>query len=170
MTIIICDSVSSAEQSTTYWPGRYHPRQQRFGSSHPIKHEGFELGPYFDPFKEFPAAYGNDDWDGCGAVAVSGEVLESARSFYRHITHFLRTALPRPLIAPGADGSIGFQWQLQSGEYTKIFVELRPGNAIRSYCVRRADRILEKQPAEPMQPDGLYRLDDVFKRIADGDA
>jgi hypothetical protein len=170
MTVIIYNSVSSAEQTTTYWSGRYQPRQQRFGSSHPIKLQGFELGPYFDPFSEFLAAYGDDDWDGCGAVALSAEVLASARSFYRHITLFLRTALPRPLIAPGADGSIGFQWHFQSGEYTKIFVELRPGNVIRSYCVRRADGVLEKQPPEPIQPDGLYRLDDVLKRIADGDA
>ena len=156
---------TAATTTTTYRHNRYQPRSGLFQAS-TIKTGGFELGPYADPFQDFDTAYSVGDWDGCGAIGLSPEVLACAKSYYSHIGHYLRRSLPKPLIAPGPEGTIGFQWHFKAGDYEKIFVEILPNEMICSYYILRQHQRLEKHPPTKMQPDGFRQLDDVLKSIA----
>lgn len=70
-------------------------------------------------------AYSQPDWDGFGADPISSETLMLARRFLNVVPRWW----PMPDIAPGADGTIGFEWRYgRSGHM--IFVDIGPDGSI----------------------------------------
>jgi hypothetical protein len=71
--------------------------------------------------------YDVDDWDGYGALPISRETVESARQFFLQI--------PRRFdyvdIAPGADGTIGFEWRFGTGNNRSfVLIDVGPGDVL----------------------------------------
>lgn len=84
-----------------------------------------------DPFAGYES-YAVADWDGYGAVPISPETLESAVALLKELPIGLR----KPDIAPGADGSIGFEWDFETGSVTQVYLDVGPGrvmSAVRRY-------------------------------------
>jgi hypothetical protein len=87
-----------------------------------------------DPFEGFEQ-YAQPNWDGFDALPVLPETVSSARKLYRSIEPELRK-LKRPNIAPGSDGTVGFEWHYRGGEIKKLFIEVQPQKKVRVYWVR----------------------------------
>jgi hypothetical protein len=105
-------------------------------------HEPSELTTN-DEFSEFEL-YDISDWDGYGADPITASTIATARSFYR----MLPRILPPPDIAPGADGTIGFEWRLGSKEtYKLFFVDIGPGEYIAGYSEGMdVEAVFDRQP------------------------
>lgn len=96
-----------------------------------------------DPFEEI-AQLTMPDWDSYGALPITPEVVATARIFYGMLPESLRTAD----IAPGGDGSIGFEWR-RDGEL-RAFLDILPGPQIggfRSDAGVTSDRLRVNDPA-----------------------
>ena len=79
-----------------------------------------------DLFSEYES-YNVPNWDGGGAEPITAETLQAARNFHRTLPR----GLPSPDIAPGADGTIGFEWREGPRGHRKyVIVEVGPGNRI----------------------------------------
>jgi hypothetical protein len=79
-------------------------------------------------------AYSVGGWDGFEADPISRDTVFAARSFYR----LLPMGHVRADIAPGADGTIGFEWRIGSRDNrTMILVDVGPADRVRA---RRVDR------------------------------
>jgi len=79
-----------------------------------------------DEFSEFDE-YNFRDWDGYDADPITPETVSAARALKRM---FLSDVLT-PDIAPGADGTIGFEWRTGSPDRTdRIFIEVGPGDRL----------------------------------------
>lgn len=79
-----------------------------------------------DEFTEYES-YNSAGWDGFDAQAISAETIREARNF--------ALLLPRELgpadVAPGADGTIGFEWRTGSGDQREItIVDVGPGDRV----------------------------------------
>jgi hypothetical protein len=98
----------------------------------------------WDPFEGFEDEYSEVGWDGFDAKPISPEVISAARRFFSWLAPYLRSG-PKPDIAPGSDGTIGFEWRTRASTIRKLFVEIRPEGDLRAYWVRR-DGKLEPQP------------------------
>jgi hypothetical protein len=71
--------------------------------------------------------YDVDDWDGYGALPISRETVENARRFFLQI--------PRRFdyvdIAPGSDGTIGFEWRFGTGlNLSFVLIDVGPGDLV----------------------------------------
>jgi hypothetical protein len=96
-------------------------------------------------------------WDGFDAEPISSETVLAARRFKR--------ALPRnidkPDIAPGADGTIGFEWrQGPTRDRVVLFVEIGPGATIRASKVSR-DRV-RRWPSRHIGVGTYAIIDELF--------
>lgn len=81
-------------------------------SSSPARSTGagrFQVLPPRDEFTEFES-YDIPDWDGYGAQPIQTETVEAARAIWR----LLPMGAPRADIAPGGDGTIGFEWRTRT--------------------------------------------------------
>jgi hypothetical protein len=86
------------------------------------------------PFADYETSYGECNWDGFGALAITCEVIETASQFFNFLSPWLRSGA-NPSIAPGSDGTIGFEWRSRIGPIRKIFVEVQPSQNVRAYWV-----------------------------------
>jgi hypothetical protein len=99
--------------------------------------------PAADEFSEYEL-YHISDWDGYGAQPITSETVQTARSFKL----LLPMDAPQPDIAPGGDGTIGFEWRSGSpGNRSLILVDIGPGDLIVARRVDEAGRIERLQPA-----------------------
>ena len=81
--------------------------------------------PRADQFTEYES-YG-ENWDGFGAERITSETIEAARQ----LSHLLPRQLRAPDVAPGADGTIGFEWREGPPDNRKIFIiEIGPGSLV----------------------------------------
>ncbi|MES2751859.1 MAG: hypothetical protein V4661_10860 [Pseudomonadota bacterium] len=117
-----------------------------------------------DPFDGFEA-YADDGWDGNGANAIEASTLTSARRVYDFIQPFLRK-VKKPNIAPGTDGTIGFEWYNRGSTIKKMFIEVQPGEQIRAYWVRPDGRI-ERNPIWTIN-FALYAIEPILTEMAGG--
>ncbi len=62
----------------------------------------------FDDLRELADEYGEADWDGYGAVAVSREAIEGAKDFLRS----LPVGIYRPTLGAEPDGHVTFEWHV----------------------------------------------------------
>jgi len=92
-----------------------------------------------DKFTDYES-YNVPGWDGYDADPITIETVQAARYFARQLPRHL---LPAD-IAPGADGTIGFEWQMGgNGDKSEtIFVEVGPGDTISAFRERISGRQL----------------------------
>ncbi len=67
-----------------------------------------------------------DDWDGLGAKAPVGELLESAIGLA--YLFYEKGVDPPHCVVPGVDGSVTFEWQSPDGTFTEVEI-VRPFHA-----------------------------------------
>jgi len=82
--------------------------------------------------------YEQPDWDGYGAKPIKAETLAIART----LAGLFASA---PDAAPGADGSVGFEWV---GSNSKVFLDVGPDTIhfyVRVGDVTMVERILTKK-------------------------
>jgi hypothetical protein len=79
----------------------------------------------FDGYDNYEVA----DWDGYGAEAITRETVRAARE----MLGFIPKNFPEPEIAPGADGSIGFEWIPGDSSIRKLFIDVGPGSTWTAY-------------------------------------
>jgi hypothetical protein len=100
--------------------------------------------PAPDEFSDYEH-YALPRWDGYGAEPITSETVQAARSFRL----LLPMDAPQPDIAPGGDGTIGFEWRSGSPENrTLILVDVGPGDLITARRVDDAGRIERLQPTQ----------------------
>ena len=99
------------------------------------------------------------DWDGFGAEPISSETIRAARRFKslwpRHI--------PIADIAPGADGTIGFEWR--SGlpsDRTVVLIEVGPGNTVKALRAHPGNKPLDRWGPSSVMIGNLGFLDILF--------
>jgi hypothetical protein len=117
-----------------------------------------------DPFDGFDQ-YAEADWDGAGARPVTADTLASARRVYTFLEPYLRK-LKAPNLAPGADGTIGFEWYYRGGRIKKLFIEVQPGDNVRAYWVRANGKI-EKNDVKKLK-FAIYSIERILLDMAEG--
>jgi hypothetical protein len=120
--------------------------------------------PPVDPFDGFDQ-YAEADWDGAGARPITAETLAAARRVYTFIEPHLRK-LKAPNLAPGADGTIGFEWYHQGGRIKKLFIEVQADDNVRAYWVRSSGKI-EKNDAKKLK-FAIYSIEPILMEMAEG--
>jgi len=97
----------------------------------------YKLSSVSDEFDEYEM-YDFPDWDGYGGEPISHDTVQAARSFKR----LLPMDTPPPDIAPGGDGTIGFEWRSGSPENRSlILVDVGPGDLVTARRVDESGRI-----------------------------
>ncbi len=117
-----------------------------------------------DPFEGFDS-YAEANWDGIDAMPVLPETLATARALYRFIEPELRS-VKKPNIAPGSDGTIGFEWHYRGAEIKKLFIEVQIGGQVRAYWVRSNGNI-DRQPRSDLST-ALPAIRRVLSDLAHG--
>ncbi|BBC00116.1 hypothetical protein [Bradyrhizobium elkanii] len=117
-----------------------------------------------DPFEGFDL-YAQPNWDGFDALPVLPETVATAKDLYRFIEPELRD-LKRPNIAPGSDGTIGFEWHYRGAEIKKLFIEVQPGRQVRAYWVR-SNGVIERLPRGDLA-NALPGLQRILSILAHG--
>ncbi len=87
--------------------------------------------------------YDVDDWDGYGALPISRETVESARRFFLQI--------PRRFdyvdIAPGPDGTVGFEWRFGTGiNLSFILIDVGPRDIVFARKIGSSGKITSFPP------------------------
>ena len=111
-----------------------------------------------DEFSEYEQ-YNVPDWDGCGAEPITKETVEAARRF----KSLWPRSIPLADIAPGADGTIGFEWR--SGpepERTVTYIEVGPGDTVRALRVYSDGRPPDRWEPRPVKIGTLDFLEILF--------
>jgi hypothetical protein len=65
-------------------------------------------------------------WDSYNALPISSVVIERTRAFLRQVYEFGEAEVPSPFMAPGSDGSIGFEWEVGEKELLTTVHETGP--------------------------------------------
>ena len=111
-----------------------------------------------DQFSDYEG-YNFSDWDGFGAVAIAEETIHAARRFYS----LLPRRVPRPDIAPGADGTIGLEWRFgPSTGRTVTFIEIGPGDAVKAFRIYPSDTSPSVWPKRPIRTDTVDFISQLF--------
>ena len=76
--------------------------------------------------------YSMQNWDGYNADPINQATIDAAELILAN----LPSAFGSPDIAPGADGSIGFEWIIEAGPLRKLYIDIGPGNFWSIYCRR----------------------------------
>jgi hypothetical protein len=85
-----------------------------------------------DPLSSF-TAYNNPNWDGFDAEPITSETVAVAR----RLASLIPAAYGEADIAPGADGTIGFEWHPETGPIRKLYIDIGPGTRWSAYWQRR---------------------------------
>jgi hypothetical protein len=117
-----------------------------------------------DLFTEFEV-YDVPNWDGEDAEPITRETVEAARQF----NQFLPRELSPPDIAPGADGTIGFEWREGPRDHrTYIIVEVGPGDTIRARRISETGVVSRFAPVTAQGGRVAHLLPMLFPRNATG--
>lgn len=76
--------------------------------------------------------YAEADWDCYGAEPISAETVAAARQLLKK----LPDTLGQPHIAPGSDGTVGFEWVRADGPFRKLYIDVGPGKVWSGYWRR----------------------------------
>jgi hypothetical protein len=85
------------------------------------------------------------DWDGFGAEPISEATIAAARDLYGK----LPPTYTAPEMAPGPDGTIGFEWVFEAGPVRKLFIDVGPDRVWSAYW-RLADGRTGTRPRGPV--------------------
>ncbi|MGV7215909.1 hypothetical protein [Bradyrhizobium sp. UFLA05-112] len=110
-----------------------------------------------DEFTEYEG-YDQPDWDGYGAEPISRETVRAARSFSR----LLPPSVLKPDVAPGADGTIGFEWRFGFGSTREfVLVDVGPGGRVVARRVA-ADGIIKNFPHTTLTTGAKALINELF--------
>lgn len=90
-----------------------------------------------------------DNWDSYGALPISPQVIERATSTLREILAFPEKGISLPFVAPACDGTIGMQWNAESGK--ELILDIPP-----------CDQPLSFLLVEPVEGNGEVEIEDVL--------
>ena len=111
-----------------------------------------------DEFSDYEA-YDFAGWDGYLAVPIGAETLRAARRFKQ----LLPRRVPKPDIAPGADGTIGFEWRSgPPSRRTVTFIEIGPGDAVKALRVYPSAKSPATWPQRPVRVETLDFISLLF--------
>jgi hypothetical protein len=130
---------------------------------HYLMESGAQTSTNAEPnaFADF-SNYGKANWDGEGALPITPITVFAARI----ILVMLPTKFGNPHIAPGADGTIGFEWIQKAGTFVKLYIDIGPGFYWSAYWRKRNGQI-GKRPRIPIKiPDMHDALLDIFKQLS----
>lgn len=105
-----------------------------------------------DRFASFQK-YTKSNWDGYGADPISKETMIAASDFL----NFTEGLLDEPEIAPGSDGTIGFEWLYSSGPLAKLFIDIGVGRRWTVYW-RKRDGTKGNRVGQPINKDVIETL------------
>jgi hypothetical protein len=92
----------------------------------PKNYRPSSVPPVPDEFTEYES-YNVAGWDGFDAQAISGETIQESRNLFLLLPRELRSVD----IAPGADGTIGFEWRTGSGDQRIVtIIDVGPGRRV----------------------------------------
>jgi hypothetical protein len=122
--------------STVSAPRRIRPTMPV--SSHSVGATSYPVPSIFpDEFSEYET-YSMPNWDGYDAEPILPETVRAARSLNR----LLPREAPEPDIAPGGDGTIGFEWY-SAAEKRWTLVDVGPGELIKARRMYDTGRVTE---------------------------
>jgi hypothetical protein len=101
--------------------------------------------------------YMSPDWDGFGAIAISLDTIENAR----RLLDLSDPSLPTPDIAPGADGTIGFEWIFEGRPIKKVYIDVGPGDRFRAYRRLSSGAVHQWKESFSLGHSVLYDLFDL---------
>ena len=90
-----------------------------------------------------------DNWDSYGALPISPQVIERATSTLREILAFPEKGISLPFVAPACDGTIGMEWNAESGK--ELILDIPP-----------CDQPLSFLLVEPVEGNGEVEIEDVI--------
>src|SRR5690242_14117118 len=92
--------------------------------------------PYIDQFTEYETY--PENWDGFGAKALTKQTVDTARQVW----HWLPREIRMPDVAPGSDGTIGFEWREGAPGNRKIFIiEIGPDSLVTGRVAHPSGRV-----------------------------
>jgi len=95
-----------------------------------------------DRLTEFEG-YDSPNWDGKNALPITLITVQAARRF----SQLLRRDVAPPDIAPGADGTLGFEWRHgPRGNRRFVLVEIGPGDIIKARKISEDGKIYRLSP------------------------
>ena len=98
--------------------------------------------------------YNFRDWDGCDAEPILPETLDAARRLLRLLP---RSAAATAEVAPGGNGTIGFQWTTGSGSDRMVrYIEVGPGQIVKASTFADG-RTTKRWPTRPLSI-GVYNI------------
>jgi hypothetical protein len=105
-----------------------------------VFHHTLPLAP--DRFTDYEL-YDVDDWDGYGALPISRETVENARRFFLQIPQ----RFDYVDIAPGSDGTIGFEWRFGTGLHLSfVLIDVGPGDLVSARKIGPRGKIISFPP------------------------
>jgi hypothetical protein len=131
--------VESLRVSTSSEKARFSLRELFPRSSGASRHKPVPLN---DEFSEYEL-YDTEDWDGYGAEPITKATVDAARAFKR----LLPMDIDPPDIAPGGDGTIGFEWRRGSQDSrVHILVDIGPGDVVRGRRIEASGNVQTFSP------------------------
>lgn len=113
--------------------------------------------PAVDEFSSFEA-YDIDDWDGYGARPITADTVKAARSFAR----LFDQNVPRADVAPGGDGTIGFEWRLGvPGAVIRIIIDIGPGGRVFARRIDHGGTVISFSPTR-VETGARQLLHEIF--------
>jgi hypothetical protein len=116
-------------------PSTYGEYSKGFGGTSLTANSGLVVADLLpdDPLDSF-AAYRNRNWDGFDAEPITSETVAVAR----RLASLIPPVFGEADIAPGADGTIGFEWHPETGPIRKLYIDIGPGTQWRAYWEHRS--------------------------------
>lgn len=141
---------------------------QRIIRSVPHSRSGFyiidsEKPIYEDEFEEMMEQCSQPNWDGYDAEPLKRSTVNVARQIKGHLLTYNRRFYPH--IAPGGDGTIGFEFYSVDGPIRDLFIEARPDNSIRAYWIDALGEMEHLPPTEPHT--ALENLRDTLRKFSE---
>jgi hypothetical protein len=106
-------------------------------------------------------AYAVENWDGYDALPITPETLAAARAVLKVLP---KKPFGEPECSPGADGSIGFEWIMDSGPVRKLFIDIGPSRTWKAYW-RFANGQSDAIPRKRISLSTSRELTSLFERL-----
>ena len=113
------------------------------------------------PLVDYAKKYSMSNWDGYNADPIRADTISTAEL----ILASLPDKFSNPDIAPGADGTIGFEWIFDEGPLQKLFIDVGPGNSWSAYWQRPTGES-KTVPPKQISPNTKSDLDNLIAELS----